>query len=131
MDLYKLHAASENFFKFNNFNNDEKDFLNSWISDSITLLDENKSEENIDKFIKLWKTQFPEYNNIQELSQYMRFLDSYFIGLNQRIYNLSMIYEFNVAYSKDYIIKDRKSTRLNSSHVKISYDVFCLKKIMQ
>src|SRR5690606_40626537 len=23
---------------------------------------------------------------------------------------------------------DRKSTRLNSSHVKISYDVFCLKK---
>src|SRR5699024_11567161 len=26
------------------------------------------------------------------------------------------------------IIKDRKSTRLNSSHVSISYAVFCLKK---
>src|SRR5690606_41192839 len=26
------------------------------------------------------------------------------------------------------IIEDRKSTRLNSSHVKISYAVFCLKK---
>src|SRR5436309_7473362 len=26
------------------------------------------------------------------------------------------------------IYKDRKSTRLNSSHVKISYAVFCLKK---
>src|SRR5690606_39332581 len=26
------------------------------------------------------------------------------------------------------MIKDRKSTRLNSSHVKISYAVFCLKK---
>src|SRR5690606_40381892 len=26
------------------------------------------------------------------------------------------------------LIKDRKSTRLNSSHVKISYAVFCLKK---
>src|SRR5690606_41942086 len=26
--------------------------------------------------------------------------------------------------------KDRKSTRLNSSHVKISYAVFCLKKII-
>src|SRR5690606_42062477 len=26
---------------------------------------------------------------------------------------------------------DRKSTRLNSSHVKISYAVFCLKKIKQ
>src|SRR5690554_7068651 len=27
-----------------------------------------------------------------------------------------------------YIAKDRKSTRLNSSHVRISYAVFCLKK---
>src|SRR5690606_42000039 len=27
-----------------------------------------------------------------------------------------------------YILADRKSTRLNSSHVKISYAVFCLKK---
>src|SRR5690606_40771322 len=27
-----------------------------------------------------------------------------------------------------YPLKDRKSTRLNSSHVKISYAVFCLKK---
>src|SRR5690606_12469923 len=26
------------------------------------------------------------------------------------------------------LLKDRKSTRLNSSHVKISYAVFCLKK---
>src|SRR5690606_41533344 len=29
---------------------------------------------------------------------------------------------------KDETWKDRKSTRLNSSHVKISYAVFCLKK---
>src|SRR5690606_41187411 len=28
----------------------------------------------------------------------------------------------------DHIAQDRKSTRLNSSHVKISYAVFCLKK---
>src|SRR5690606_41836851 len=26
------------------------------------------------------------------------------------------------------VVRDRKSTRLNSSHVKISYAVFCLKK---
>src|SRR5690606_40052196 len=30
--------------------------------------------------------------------------------------------------SKEEVWKDRKSTRLNSSHVKISYAVFCLKK---
>src|SRR5690349_22699298 len=29
-----------------------------------------------------------------------------------------------------YGVKDRKSTRLNSSHVEISYAVFCLKKKM-
>src|SRR5690606_42123566 len=28
----------------------------------------------------------------------------------------------------DYPVGDRKSTRLNSSHVKVSYAVFCLKK---
>src|SRR5690554_7655407 len=28
----------------------------------------------------------------------------------------------------DRCTRDRKSTRLNSSHVRISYDVFCLKK---
>src|SRR5690606_6872841 len=33
------------------------------------------------------------------------------------------------AQEVDYhLLKDRKSTRLNSSHVKISYAVFCLKK---
>src|SRR5690606_42022530 len=32
------------------------------------------------------------------------------------------------AASSDDAVRDRKSTRLNSSHVKISYAVFCLKK---
>src|SRR5436309_10295314 len=32
------------------------------------------------------------------------------------------------AHHYDHIFIDRKSTRLNSSHVKISYAVFCLKK---
>src|SRR5690606_18264561 len=30
-----------------------------------------------------------------------------------------------------HLLRDRKSTRLNSSHVKISYAVFCLKKKTQ
>src|SRR5690606_30506078 len=33
-----------------------------------------------------------------------------------------------ITWAWDNIIQDRKSTRLNSSHVKISYAVFCLKK---
>src|SRR5690554_7698629 len=33
-----------------------------------------------------------------------------------------------VYFMPPYVITDRKSTRLNSSHVRISYAVFCLKK---
>src|SRR5690625_5792932 len=33
-----------------------------------------------------------------------------------------------LAFLLEYLDKDRKSTRLNSSHVAISYAVFCLKK---
>src|SRR5438477_9497407 len=31
-------------------------------------------------------------------------------------------------HPRDYVCRDRKSTRLNSSHMSISYAVFCLKK---
>src|SRR5690554_7707989 len=39
----------------------------------------------------------------------------------------SLINNMVVGVSEGYV-KDRKSTRLNSSHVRISYAVFCLKK---
>src|SRR3989442_5328926 len=38
------------------------------------------------------------------------------------------LYDTGVAYSCPTSVGDRKSTRLNSSHVRISYAVFCLKK---
>src|SRR5438874_10122012 len=41
-----------------------------------------------------------------------------------RIGPLSMLYRVNAGR----LPRDRKSTRLNSSHVEISYAVFCLKK---
>src|SRR3712207_8215213 len=39
-------------------------------------------------------------------------------------YNCAMVYQQNTS-------RDRKSTRLNSSHANISYAVFCLKKKTQ
>src|SRR5438874_9242309 len=36
--------------------------------------------------------------------------------------------EIGISLVEDRLIRDRKSTRLNSSHVEISYAVFCLKK---
>src|SRR5690554_7626473 len=40
-------------------------------------------------------------------------------------------FDFLSAKSWDPVMGDRKSTRLNSSHVRISYAVFCLKKKTQ
>src|SRR5436309_7165481 len=43
--------------------------------------------------------------------------------------DLALLAEPLVAFDeRDLDTRDRKSTRLNSSHVKISYAVFCLKK---
>src|SRR5690606_40397285 len=38
---------------------------------------------------------------------------------------------FQFFFREENILSDRKSTRLNSSHVKISYAVLCLKKKMK
>src|SRR5207302_3535442 len=43
-------------------------------------------------------------------------------------HDLGLRYELRRAVCCDNQNRDRKSTRLNSSHVKISYAVFCLKK---
>src|SRR5690606_39818659 len=60
-----------------------------------------------------------EVPNLIEIQQqsYQWFLDD---GLREMFQDISPI--------QDFTGKDRKSTRLNSSHVKISYAVFCLKK---
>src|SRR5690625_6444781 len=42
-------------------------------------------------------------------------------------YELSAVFNMRELYSIYFEKKDRKSTRLNSSHVAISYAVFCLK----
>src|SRR5690554_7061834 len=43
------------------------------------------------------------------------------------IMNISPLFQRSINIHYNYIV-DRKSTRLNSSHVRISYAVFCLKK---
>src|SRR5436309_9691735 len=48
--------------------------------------------------------------------------------IRQRKFELAAIMSLEVGKSRLESMGDRKSTRLNSSHVKISYAVFCLKK---
>src|SRR5690606_41056661 len=47
---------------------------------------------------------------------------------NDLIEEAQRICDFVTANVEEFLAEDRKSTRLNSSHVKISYAVFCLKK---
>src|SRR5690554_7146655 len=49
-------------------------------------------------------------------------------GVERVLDELSKDFDYIVCDSPAGIEQDRKSTRLNSSHVRISYAVFCLKK---
>src|SRR5260221_3918182 len=60
--------------------------------------------------------------------------DTFNLGIkNDKVYGLTngayaMGLGYNIPMLKAHCIRDRKSTRLNSSHTVISYAVFCLKK---
>src|SRR5690349_22414025 len=50
------------------------------------------------------------------------------IGMRKRVASCSDIFGLPLIEASAEPPRDRKSTRLNSSHVEISYAVFCLKK---
>src|SRR5690606_35420228 len=75
----------------------------------------------------LWQPEIPNladdrFGNQGELNA---FLQSY--SSPESLFN-SLLYVDPTNPAKSDRFRDRKSTRLNSSHVKISYAVFCLKK---
>src|SRR5690606_3991413 len=76
-----------------------------------------------DLFFK--NAQLPQQKNIDGVSRpTAQYIDlTWGMGRSPRHPANSMSQQAAMAYCKD-----RKSTRLNSSHVKISYAVFCLKK---
>src|SRR5690554_4072455 len=55
-------------------------------------------------------------------------LSKSFLDHNAKLNNLPSIPHLNFSWTEPDKKADRKSTRLNSSHVRISYAVFCLKK---
>src|SRR2546426_6257149 len=62
-----------------------------------------------------------EYN-IAEVQKGLHNLKAIGSGVNLGVYQATKIRHFHLLW------EDRKSTRLNSSHLVISYAVFCLKK---
>src|SRR5205085_6197033 len=56
---------------------------------------------------------------------------SLFSHINIGIRHILVLYPFLAIGAAHVAVRDRKSTRLNSSHSQISYAVFCLKKKIQ
>src|SRR3712207_3449851 len=50
------------------------------------------------------------------------------VGVRTRQSGEVVMQELTAGQFADFVARDRKSTRLNSSHANISYAVFCLKK---
>src|SRR5699024_11325540 len=76
------------------------------------------------KYKKLINIRYELEQNLHILKRFKYEIDeNYFENVKDGIIRLS---EFEPVRPK--LDKDRKSTRLNSSHVSISYAVFCLKK---
>src|SRR5699024_11629119 len=64
-----------------------------------------------------YRDRVPVYNNIPDLEA-QAFLSTIRVEINHP----------HLLAHEQFLDEDRKSTRLNSSHVSISYAVFCLKK---
>src|SRR5690606_40754625 len=95
------------------------DFVRKHINKEVIITEQ---PENIERW------QYP-LEGIRELVVNMIVHRDYMSGLHStiKIFPDSIVF-YNSGTLPAHITIDRKSTRLNSSHVKISYAVFCLKK---
>src|SRR5690625_5832163 len=78
------------------------------------------------RYMQILTPEFVAHFPDQIINIHHSFLPA-FIGARpyERAYNRGVKL---IGATSHYVTKDRKSTRLNSSHVAISYAVFCLKK---
>src|SRR5690554_7177349 len=85
-------------------------------------------------------TLFPYATLFRSIQELMRRLDTYMgvcVKMGEELQALQQLAAplperlSKLEQSDPTMISDRKSTRLNSSHVRISYAVFCLKKKKQ
>src|SRR5690606_39454855 len=83
-----------------------------------TTLFRSESDKDIRSYIK-------KINLIRKKEICLQKGSYYYLHTSEGITHHAKIFSFARIYQKEV---DRKSTRLNSSHVKISYAVFCLKK---
>src|SRR5690606_39380984 len=72
--------------------------------------------------------QWPGINQGYFAPTYPQIRDIFYPTMEEVAETMGLRVEINESNKELHFYEDRKSTRLNSSHVKISYAVFCLKK---
>src|SRR5690606_16085182 len=119
------------------------DTLSKWQYDVVEVKEFNqvlKEFEEADPHLVILDINLPVFDGYYWCQQIRSISKVPIIFLSSRNQNMDIIMAINMG-GDDFIQKpfdldilvakisaDRKSTRLNSSHVKISYAVFCLKK---
>src|SRR5699024_12537207 len=83
------------------------------------------SLDNLMKFTDMFLSTIRGTDSYQALYNHMHFFDHSLKNLSYALQYDDYHIKANKNFQKT---EDRKSTRLNSSHVSISYAVFCLKK---
>src|SRR5699024_12131835 len=71
--------------------------------------------------------EVPHFDFLDCVRKFDILISLYFLPLYDEAYG-NHVSEFRCDFTCLHTVLDRKSTRLNSSHVSISYAVFCLKK---
>src|SRR5699024_659778 len=107
---------------------------------SVTFVDNHDSQpgQALESFVESWFKKIAYGLILLRKDGYPCVFYGDYYGINgdhpiegqQEMINQLLDIRKNYAYGEQdtYMEKDRKSTRLNSSHVSISYAVFCLKK---
>src|SRR5699024_11407538 len=94
------------------------------------MMQYKKINKNLVGFMRA--TEVTINNKDNSYNQHMHVLvcvePTYFKNTENYVNQKQWIQFWKKAMKLDYDPKDRKSTRLNSSHVSISYAVFCLRK---
>src|SRR5690606_13633517 len=91
------------------------------------VIEYSKERASLEEIVELFRTYKSKYEALEQAKQIL--LDENDEDLREMAKEeIAELDEVVPALEEQLKVIDRKSTRLNSSHVKISYAVFCLKK---
>src|SRR5690554_2656716 len=122
-ELLKLINSAKHSFKF-------KNLISDFLRDAFELAVNIKMMSKVEEIIIFIRAEFDSLSpSDKEYYTFFYLLSDLYLDHKKEIDRYLNSKEFIDKINSDLkLLRDRKSTRLNSSHVRISYAVFCLKK---